>query len=101
MADPGTLAKGVGVLAASLALLARSAVLFRRRTRGSMMLLVAGGCMVVVALAHVCEALQILPSMGWGQPRSIGHYVDFGAAMLGIAFLLPGLLLNALGRRRT
>jgi len=73
----------------------------RRRTLGSLLQLIGIPCLVIVALAHVFESFEILPFMGWGQPRSPGHYVDLVAAVLGAATVLPGLLLQrtALPRR--
>jgi low temperature requirement protein LtrA len=56
--------------------------------------------LIVVALAHVCEALALLPAFGWGRPDSIGHYIDLTAAVLGIAFVVAGLIAPHLPRRR-
>src|SRR5215510_7277590 len=77
--------KGLLALAATSALFAGSAIRYHRRgTVGSALQLVGVACFVVVALAHVCEAPALLPALGWGQPRSLGHYIDLGAAVLGI-----------------
>lgn len=32
---------------------------------------------MVVILNDVCEALHVLPWMGWGLENSFGHYVEF------------------------
>jgi len=76
--------KGILALAATSTLLAGLAILYRRRgTIGVLLLLLGAACFVVVALAHVFEALALLSALGWGQPRSIGHYIDLGATVLG------------------
>ena len=50
-------------------------------------ILFAAVCFCVVAAAHVCEAFGLLPAADWGQPHSFGHYVDLGAAVLGLISL--------------
>jgi hypothetical protein len=50
--------------------------------------LVGVGCLVVVVLAHVCEARHLLPWMGWGLKHSAGHYLDLSAAILALLLLL-------------
>ena len=72
----------------------------RRRTLGSVLQLIGIPCLVIVALAHVFESFEILPSMGWGQPQSPGHYIDLVAAVLGVTTVLPGLLLQRASLRR-
>jgi succinate dehydrogenase/fumarate reductase cytochrome b subunit len=87
--------KGILALTATSVLFAGSAILYRRRgTVGSVLQLLGVACFVVVALAHIFEALTIFPALGWGQPRSIGHYIDLGAAVLGVALVSAGLLLQ-------
>ena len=49
---------------------------------------------MVGALAHLCEGLDMFPSMGWGHENSAGHYIDLISAILGVAFFSVGLLLN-------
>src|SRR5262249_55588479 len=83
--------KGILALAATSTLLAGSAIHHQRRgTIGSLLQLLGAACFVVVALAHVFEALAILSALGWGQPRSIGHYIDLGAAVLGVTLVFAG-----------
>jgi len=36
--------------------------------------------LIVVVLTHVAEQFHLLPWMGWGQPKSPGHYVDLASA---------------------
>ena len=57
-------------------------------------------CLIVVVLTHIAERLQLFPGMGWGQPDSIGHYLDLISAILGGVLLLVGSLGNALTRQR-
>ena len=60
--------------------------------------LIGFGFLIVVVLTHVAEQFHIFPAMGWGQPNSIGHYLDLVSAIFGCALLLVGLV-GALGRR--
>jgi hypothetical protein len=62
----------------------------------SILQLLGAGCLVVVALAHICAALHLFPSMGWGLERSAGHYLDLGSAVLGLTSFPLGYLLHAL-----
>ena len=81
-------------------LLAGSAVLFSStKTVASFLQLFGAGCLVIVALAHLSEALHLFPSMNWGRPHSIGHYVDFWGAVLGPTLFPVGYLFNALTNR--
>jgi succinate dehydrogenase/fumarate reductase cytochrome b subunit len=74
-------------------LLAVSAAGFARaRTLSSVLRLVGAGCLVVVVLTHVAEALRVFPRMRWGDPHSVGHYVDLTTAVLGITLLLSSLV---------
>lgn len=61
------------------------------------LLLLAGcGCLVVVALTHVAEAMHWLSGMGWGLPSSPGHYLDLFSAVAGVALLLAAGVLRLL-----
>ena len=93
--------KGVLALLATSALLAGSAILYKRHgTVSSARQLLGVACFVVVAVAHVFEALVILPALGWGQSRSIGHYIDLGAAVVGVTLVSAGLLFEYVRRAR-
>ncbi len=62
-----TLLKGLLALVPTSMLLAGSIVLFRsRRTVGSFLQLLGAGCLIVVALTHVFEALHLFLWMHWG-----------------------------------
>lgn len=78
-------------------LLTGAAVLFsRERTVASSAQLLGAGCFMVVVAAHFAEALQWLPSMRWGAPHSLGHYLDLSGAVLGATLFPLGYLFHAL-----
>src|SRR6267143_2895707 len=67
-------------------LFAVSATLFfRAKTVASFLQLFGAGCLVIVVLIHLSEALRLFPWMNWGRPHSIGHYLDFWSAVLGVS----------------
>jgi hypothetical protein len=70
----------------------------RGKTVCSFLQLVGAGCLVVVVLAHVCEALNLFPWMHWGLEHSVGHYLDFWNAILGLTLFPIGYLLDVLTR---
>jgi hypothetical protein len=65
-----------------------------RRTLGSTLQALGLICFGVVALTHAFEAFAIFPTLGWGQPHSVGHYVDLVAALSGVALTLAGFALR-------
>jgi predicted Na+-dependent transporter len=98
-----TLVKALVVLVPAGMLFSGSiALLFRERARSlwSFLQLVGAGCLVVVVLTHVSEALHMSPWMHWGDEHSAGHYLDFYAAVLGLTLFPLGYLLDALTRQR-
>jgi len=54
------------------------------KTVCSFLQLLGAGCQVVVVLTHLCEALHLFPWMQWGSEHSVGHYLDFWSAVLGL-----------------
>jgi hypothetical protein len=70
----------------------------RHRSFPAVLFVGAASCFTVVAIAHLFEAFSILPVAGWGQQRSVGHYIDLSAAVLGASFALAGM--SAVARRR-
>jgi hypothetical protein len=80
-----------------LLLFSGSAVLFSKtRTISALLQLLGAACLMVVVLTHICEALELLPWMGWGLPDSAGHYLDLGSAVLGLALFPVGFLWHSL-----
>jgi hypothetical protein len=61
---------------------------------GSLLLVLGAGCLNLVILAHIAEALHWFAFMHWGGEHSIGHYLDLTSAILGIALFSLGYLLN-------
>jgi hypothetical protein len=78
-------------------LIASAVILLTRRNLRSALLAVAVGCFGVVALTHVFEQFSILPQFGWGQPRTVGHFIDLAAALLGAVFSIASLVLRHRG----
>jgi hypothetical protein len=86
---------GLGIPASLL--LCGSAFLFRReKTVWSALQFFGAGCLMVVVLTHVAETLQLFPSMNWGLPHSVGHYVDLWSAALGLTLFPIGYFFDAL-----
>ena len=76
-----------------------SVVLFLRgKTLCAFLQLFGAGCLVVVILTHVAEALQLFPRMQWGQSNSAGHYLDLWSAVLGLTSFSVGFLCHVLKR---
>jgi hypothetical protein len=81
-------------------LLFGSVVLFLRgKTLGCFLQLLGAGCLAIVVLAHICEALHLFPWMRWGDEHSVGHYLDFASAVLGLTLFPAGYLLHALSKQ--
>lgn len=80
-----TLIKAVIAFVPTVLLMVGSTVVFlRRRDLWSGFQLFGSTCLVIVVLTHVCEALGWLRAMGWGQPDSVGHYLDLSSAVVGV-----------------
>ncbi|HYM24126.1 MAG TPA: hypothetical protein VEU08_12995 [Vicinamibacterales bacterium] len=74
--------------------------LVKLRTLTHLLQAVSMLCLVVVVLTHVAEGEQWWTSMGWGQPHSVGHYIDLTSAVLTIAFLSISAFLQFASTRR-
>jgi len=95
-----TLAKALVALVPILVLFSGAVALYARtKTASSLVQMLGAACLVVVVLVHVCEALDLFPSMRWGAADSIGHYVDLASALLGLCLFPIGYLFHALSRR--
>ena len=91
----------IGLLPVSVLVAGSLALFFRGKSVSSFLQLVGASCLLVAILTHVCEALQLFPSMHWGHQRSAGHYVDFWSAAFGVTLFPLGYLFCALGRTNT
>jgi len=95
-----TLAKALVALVPAGILFVGAVLLFlREKILGSFLQLLGAGCLVVVVLAHIAEALHLFPWMHWGEAHSVGHYLDLGSAVLGLTLFPMGYLLHALTKR--
>jgi succinate dehydrogenase/fumarate reductase cytochrome b subunit len=95
-----TLLKALIALAPACLLFSGSAILFiRSKGLGSFLQLLGTGCLVLVVLTHILEALHLFPWMNWGRESSFGHYLDLGSAVLGVTLFPVGYLLYALTRQ--
>lgn len=55
--------------------------------------------LLMMVLAHIAEAFQLVPWMRWGQNEIPGHYLDLFSAILGLILLSLGYLFQVLSRR--
>lgn len=96
----GTLEKAV-ILAVPVALVLRFSIarFARAKTLSTLLQLLGAGCLIIVVLTHVAEVLHVLPSMGWGEPHSVGHYTDLASAVLGTTLLIAAFVVWLTQRR--
>jgi len=98
----GTLLKALMACVPVCLLFAWSLVSFGHgKAVGSLLQLLGAGCLVVVVLTHVCEALHLFPCMHWGSPDSLGHYLDLWSAVLGLTLCPLGYVCTRLSRKQT
>lgn len=62
----------------------------KERTLVALAQLTGAGFLVIVIFAHVSEAFNLFPSMGWGRPHTLGHYIDLTCAIAGVLLLSMG-----------
>jgi hypothetical protein len=74
--------------------------LIEEKSAWSFVQLLGAFCLMIVVFAHLSEAFNLLPRMGWGLPNSAGHYVDLVSAIAGLILLPIGFLARWLARRR-
>ena len=95
-----TLSKALVALVPAGILFVGSVLLFlREKTLGSFLQPLGAGCLVVVVLTHLCEALHLFPWMHWGSNHSVGHYLNLWSAVLGLTLFPIVYLLHALSKR--
>jgi len=86
-----TVVKALVALVPACLLFSGSLLLFfRAKTVSSLMQLLGAASLVLVVLTHVTEALHLFPWMHWGLEHSVGHYVDFCSAVLGLSLFPIG-----------
>ena len=91
-----TLLRSLVALLPMLVLLFGAATMYGRiKTPSALAQLLGAACLIVVALAHVCEALNLFPLMGWGAKDSIGHYVNLASVVMGSGLFLVGYVCHA------
>lgn len=96
-----TILKALVALLPAGALFSGSVVLFcRGKNVSSFLQQIGAGCLVVVVLTHIFEALHVFSWMQWGLEHSVGHYLDLFSAVLGITLFPAGYLLHTLTKRR-
>ena len=92
-----TLGKALAAVMPTSMLFAGSLVLLiRGKTVDSLLQVLGAGCLLVVVVVHLAEAVNWFPAMGWGLEHSAGHYLDFVSAVLGLVLFAVGYLLQAL-----
>jgi hypothetical protein len=92
-----TFLKALLALVPASVLFAGSAVSFLSgKTTASALQLIGAGCLVVVVLTHIAEALHLFVWMHWGDEDSAGHYLDLSSAVLGVTLFPIGYLLHTL-----
>ena len=95
-----TLLKSLIALLPTCVLFSGSVILFLRgKTAYIFLQLLGAGCLVIVVLTHVSEALNLFPWMHWGLENSVGHYLDLSTAVLGLTLFPVGYLFHALTKR--
>lgn len=92
--------KALVALVPACMLFSGSVVLFfREKTGWSFLQLLGAGCLVVVGLTHIFEALHLFSWMGWGFEHSVGHYLDLWSAIFGLTLFPIGYLFHALTKQ--
>jgi hypothetical protein len=94
-----TLFIGLIVSVSAFLMFSGSIVLFlKAKTIWSFLRLVGAGCLLVVGLCHICEAVRLFPWMRWGLRDSVGHYLNLWSALLGLTLFPAGYIGERLSR---
>ncbi len=91
----------LGLAPVSVLFVGSAILFFRGKSVASFLQLVGAGCLALVVLAHICEALRLFPWMHWGLEHSVGHYLDLWSAVLGLTLFPIGYLLHSLRMRHS
>lgn len=97
--NPTAMKVMIALLAVSILFSGALLTFARRRATSSLLQLLGAGCLLIVALAHLCEGLHWFPWMQWGLEHSAGHYLDLTSAVLGVTLFPVGYLLHAIKER--
>jgi len=89
----------IALVPASILFLGSVALFFKEKTVSVFLQLLGAASLVVVVITHVFEALHLFPWMHWGLEHSVGHYLDFWSAVLGLTLFPVGYLLHSLTRQ--
>lgn len=90
----------LGLGTPACAMFVGAVVLFAKtKTVPALLQLIGAGGLITVVIAHIAEAFSLLPSMQWGVENSVGHYLDLGAAAIGLMLFPAGYLAYALAKR--
>lgn len=95
---PALLVIGVPI---GVAFVASAWVFAKEKTVPSLVQLLGAGFLIVMVFTHLFESLHLFPRMGWGLPKSPGHYVDLISAACGATLFLAGYLARRLLKRGT
>ena len=90
----------IGLVPALLLLSGSALLFFKTKTEPTLLQLLGTGCLMVVVIAHVCEAFGLFPWMGWGRPDSAGHYLDLVSAVIALTLFPVGFVWHALRARQ-
>ena len=91
----------IGLIPVGMLLAGSIALFLRDKAVSSFLQLIGAGCLVLVVLTHVFEAFHLFPSMDWGSEYSVGHYLDYWSAVLGLLLFSIGYLLHSLTENRS
>jgi hypothetical protein len=90
----------IALIPAGMLFLGSIVLFFRAKTVSCFLQLLGAACLVVVVLAHICEAFHLFPPMHWGREHSLGHYLAFWSAILGLSLFPVGYFLHSLTKHR-
>jgi hypothetical protein len=89
----------IGFVPVSVLLVYSVALLMKHRTAIALLQSIGALCLMVVVLTHIAEALRLLSAMRFGEPDSIGHFIDLASAVSGVALLVAAVVLRLASRR--